>query len=165
LLNDKAQRYFFIKDPVKIKVEEDPKKEYSLKKHPDLDLGVRSFKSSGEYYLDKEDVDSFKNGDLIRLMDNVNVIKKEDKFVYSSCDYLDYKEYSGSKKIIHFLPVDDTQVLKAKILMPNHDIFEGICEKEVSSLKINDVIQFERFGFCKLDETKDNVYSFWYTHK
>jgi glutamyl-tRNA synthetase len=165
VLNDTAQRYFFIKEPVKITVEEDPKKEYSLKKHPDLDLGVRSFKSSGEYYLDKEDVDSFKNGDLIRLMDNVNVIKKEDKFVYSSCDYLDYKEYSGSKKIIHFLPVDDTQVLKAKILMPNHDIFEGICEKEVSSLKINDVIQFERFGFCKLDETKDNVYSFWYTHK
>lgn len=165
VLNDKAERYFFIKEPIKITVEEDPKKEYVLKKHPDLDLGIRTFKSTGEYYLEKEDYDSFKNNDLIRLMDNINIIKKEDKFVYSFCDYLDYKDYPGSKKIIHFLPVDDSQIIKTKILLPNHDLLEGICEKEVSSLKVGDVIQFERFGFCKLDEIIDDVYSFWFTHK
>ncbi len=164
-LNDIAQRHFFIKEPIKIEVVDDPKKEYFLKKNPKKDLGTRNFKSTGEYYLEKEDVDSFVNGDLIRLMDNINIIKKEDKYVYSSCDYLDYKDYPGSKKIIHFLPADDNQLHKAKILTPDHKIIEGICEKQVSSLKVSDVIQFERFGFCRLDEIKDNVYSFWFTHK
>jgi hypothetical protein len=31
-------------------------------------------------------------------------------------------------------------------------------------LKIDDVIQFERFGFCRLDKV-EGLYRFWFTHK
>lgn len=165
VLNDRTERYFFVKDPVEIEVIDDPKKEYSLGKHPSLDMGLRHFKSNGKYYLDKQDVDSFKDNDLIRLMDNINVIKKKDQYVYSSSEHQDYKEHPGSKKIIHFLPADDKQLLKAKILTPDHEIIEGFCEKEVASLKVGSVIQFERFGFCRLDAIEEDVFSFWFTHK
>jgi glutamyl-tRNA synthetase len=165
ILNDKSERYFFIEDPVEIEVENDPKKEYFLKKHPNIDLGKRKFKSVGKYYVDKKDFEDFKDNDLIRLMDNINIIKKENKFIYKSEDYLDYKNHKDSKKIIHFLPKDENQIITIKILMPDHRIIESICEKNISSVKEKDVIQFERFGFCRLDSIVDNKYTFWFTHK
>ena len=42
---------------------------------------------------------------------------------------------------------------------------EGMAEKAVSNLKIGEVIQFERFGFCRYDGRKKDFYEFWFAHK
>ena len=169
VLNDSSKRYFFIKDPIEIEVINDPKQKYSLKIHPNLDLGLRNFISNGRYYLEKEDVDQFKENDLIRLMDNINFRYLKNNYEYVSTDYLDFKkENSESKKIIHFLPADDSQLVTVTIFTPDHKLIKGIAEKNIENLIIGDIIQFERFGFCRLDsiteENKNKVYNFWFAH-
>ncbi|HOW29348.1 MAG TPA: glutamate--tRNA ligase [archaeon] len=165
ILNDSSKRFFFIKEPTEILISEDKNKEFLLEMHPSVSLGKRNFKSTGKYYLEKEDVDSFKDGVLVRLMDNINFIytKKINKF--HSEDYLNFKNFKEEKKIIHFLPADKNQLLTATIFMPDHRIIKGIAEKNIQSLKVGEIIQFERFGFCRLDSiTEENVYNFWFTH-
>jgi len=168
VLNDTAKRFFFIVDPVKIEVTSDPKKKYELEVHPKLDFGKRKFVSNGVYYLEKSDVESFKEGQLVRLMDNINFIWKERRAKFKSEDYLDYKDHKGEKAIIHFLPKDDSQLVSATIFKPDHSLVKGVAEKNIEQLKVGDIIQFERFGFCRLDsiegEGKSKVYNFWFTH-
>jgi hypothetical protein len=47
---------------------------------------------------------------------------------------------------------------------------EGRILEDVASLPVGTVVQFERFGFCKLDRVvsgkkgAEPVYEFWFTH-
>jgi len=170
ILNDSSKRFFFIKDPVEVIISEDKNKEFSLEMHPSIFLGKRNFRSTGKYYLEKEDVSSFNNKILIRLMDNINFIydSKTKSGKFHSEDYLSFKNLKEEKKIIHFLPTDKSQLVTATIFMPDHKIIKGIAEKNIQSLKIGDIIQFERFGFCRLDsiseENNEKIYNFWFTH-
>lgn len=169
VLNDTAKRFFFIKDPIKITIENDPKRDYSLPIHPKLDLGIRNFKSNGNYLIEKEDFDSFKENELIRLMDNINFKYIDiNKLVYDSQDYLNFKNYTDLKTIIHFLPDDNNQLVDATVFTPEHELIKGKAEKHIEQLKVGEVIQFERFGFCRLDSIEEKegkkVYNFWFTH-
>jgi glutamyl-tRNA synthetase len=171
ILNDSSKRFFFIKDPIKIEVENDPKKEYKLPIHPNLDLGVRKFKSTGYYLIERDDFDSFKDGELIRLMDNINFkFVNINKLVFDSENYSKYKEEPNENKtIIHFLPDDSSQLVDATVFTPEHELIKGQAEKYVSQLKVGEVIQFERFGFCRLDSIEEDlngkkIYNFWFTH-
>jgi len=170
VLNDTSKRFFFIKDPIKIDIVNDPKKEYSLPLHPKLNLGVRKFKSNGYYFIEKEDFDSFKNNNLIRLMDNINFkYQGLNKLVFDSEDYIKFKEEpNDNKRIIHFLPADPSQLVDVTVFTPKHELLKGKAEKHISQLKEGDIIQFERFGFCRLDSIEEKegkkVYNFWFTH-
>jgi glutamyl-tRNA synthetase len=169
VLNNDAKRFFCIIDAVEIKIEDDPKQQYFLKLHPKLDLGKRQFKSNGTYYIEKQDYDSFKEGDFIRLMDNINFVINPGQYKFHSIDYLDFKNNKNPKKIIHFLPKDEDQLVDITIFKPDHTLLKGKAEKNIEIINKGDVIQFERFAFCRLDSitNKDGkkVYNFWYTHK
>jgi glutamyl-tRNA synthetase len=50
--------------------------------------------------------------------------------------------------------------------MPDNNVITGIAEQGVKNLKEDDIVQFERFGFARLDEIKaDKTLRFWFTHK
>jgi len=169
VLNDVAKRFFFIANPIEISVSDDPLREYHLRVHPNLDLGNRDFKSNGRYYIERIDKDSFKEDNFVRLMDNINFTYSKEACKFKSKEHIDFKnEESTDKKIIHFLPVDDSQIVKATIFKPDHSLIVGIAEKHIETLKVGDIIQFERFAFCRLDsiteENRKKVYNFWFTH-
>lgn len=164
VLNDSSKRFFFINHAVKINIKNDACQEYSLPLHPKLDLGKRSFFSKGSYLVEKKDFEDFKQGDLVRLMDNLNFKVQENGFVFHSLDYMSFKNFKTSKKIIHFLPDDASQLQEVTIFTPEHETLKGFAEKHISCLKVGDIIQFERFGFVRLDSIKDGVYNFWFTH-
>jgi glutamyl-tRNA synthetase len=171
ILNDPSKRFFFIKEPVEVKIGGDKERTFSIEMHPSLDLGTRDFKSDGSYLLEKEDIDSFKDQTLVRLMDNINFIydAKTKTGKFHSEDYLSFKNFSGEKKIIHYLPTNEKQLYKITIFMPDHNLLKGPAEKNIETLKTGEIIQFERFGFCRLDSiTKDKngdkIFNFWFTH-
>ncbi len=164
ILDATTSRFFAIMDPVKIKVSGAPVKDIQLHLHPDHpNIGNRHFKINEEYYLEKSDVDKFEENEMVRLIDNINfVYKKEDDSIYDSDDYMTFK--SKGKNIIQFLPAVETEHVHITVLMPDNIITTGIAEKNIKTLKVGDVIQFQRFGFCRLDSIKDGKYNFWYTH-
>jgi hypothetical protein len=49
--------------------------------------------------------------------------------------------------------------------MPDKKIVSGLAELSVLELKKGEVIQFERFGFCRLDRKYKNKLFFWFSHK
>ncbi len=160
ILDKEAERYFFVEEPIKIKIEGAPEQTLSLKKHPEIDKGFRKFHTNTEFFIDKKDYDKLSDG-LHRLMDCLNFIKKGSQLKFHSTDYENFKK--NGDLIIHWLPLkDNTDV---KILMPDNTIKKGLGESSISNLKEGDIIQFQRFGFCRLDKKQEGYIQFVYAHR
>lgn len=162
LLDSKCNRYFFVDNPKEIKLENAEEQTAELKLHPDYpERGSRKFKTKDRFYVSEKDFKEFKEGRLVRLMDCLNFKKIRNKFMFDSLEYEKYKQKGD--KIIHWLPVQK-DLVKAEVLMPNKELKKGLAEPMVRNLKIGDIVQFTRFGFCKLDNKKSDKLMFWYTH-
>ena len=119
-LETKADRYFFIANPVAVKVNSAPEIEVELDRHPEHRKGGRVFHCSEEYYLAKEDVETFKTGEIYRLMDCLNLtIENVDKNNIKSNNYkyhsVKFEEVKGKAKLIHWLPKKETT--KVEVVM------------------------------------------------
>jgi len=156
ILDDKAYRFFFIDDPVSITIEGAPSQELELSLHPHHQKGGRKFKTGDTFLLSKQDLDKINDGDLIRLMDCLNFRKQGDRFIFDSLDLEKHKQ--EGKMIIHWLTEDSVDV---EIMTPECTTIKGKAESNISKISIGDVIQFERYAFCRLDSKN----KFWYTHK
>ena len=161
-LDAKCNRYFFVDNPKEIKVENAPEQAAELKLHPEFeDRGTRKFSTHDRFYITEKDFKDFRDGKLIRLMDCLNFKKNKNKFVFESTDYEKYKKHGD--KIIHWLPMQK-DLVKVEVLMPDKKIAKGLAEPMVKNLKIGEIVQFQRFGFCKLDSKEKDRLKFWYTH-
>jgi len=157
-----ANRYFFIEEPVEIKIENAPKQEVDLNFHPDfLQRGKRIFKTHEDFFITNKDFEQLKESKLYRLMDCLNFKKAGHKFVFDSLEYENYKD--KGEKIMHWLPAKET--VKVEILMDDAKVVKGLGEEGIKKLKQNETVQFERFGYCKFDGIVKGVYEFWYSHK
>ena len=161
-LDAKCNRYFFVENPKEITVEKAPEQNVELKFHPEFaDRGTRKFSTKDKFYVTEKDFKDIKDGKLVRLMDCLNFKKVKNKFVFDSKNYQNYKKHGD--KIIHWLPVQK-DLAKIEVLMPDKKIAKGLAEPMVRNLKVGDIIQFQRFGFCKLDSKEKDKLKFWYTH-
>lgn len=168
ILEEKANRYFFVPDPKKIKIVNlgSDEHENSLilpetivrHLHPDhLDRGNRKLVFDGEVYIPILD---FTDG-ITRLMDAVNVNIKAGEVSYDSKSFEQAKEKNA--RIIQWVPANDN--VKAKIVMDDASTVVGLCEAECRNLKVGDIVQFERFGFARLDEIANAELTFYFAHK
>jgi glutamyl-tRNA synthetase len=161
ILDPICNRYFFVPNPKKIVIEGAPDRIVDVKLHPDSpERGSRKFNVSNEFYITDKDAKSIGN-ELVRLMDCLNFRKTLSRFVFDSLEYERYKK--GGKRIIQWLPVSENNIA-AEILMPDASITEGLAEAAIEKLKIGDIVQFVRFGFCKLEKKEKNKLIFIYTH-
>jgi glutamyl-tRNA synthetase len=166
ILDKTSKRFFMMYDYDKITIENAPHQTIKLKYHPDKsELGHREIETEKEFFVLKSDSNEFKDGNLYRFMDCLNFRKQDNLFVFDSLDYDTFK--SEGKKIMHWLPAYGN--IDIEILMDDASTINGVAEHNIKHLKVDEVIQFERFGFCRLDEiVKRNgkeVYKFWFTHK
>jgi glutamyl-tRNA synthetase len=181
IIDPQSLRYFFIPKPISVEVKKAPKKKVALDLHPDhAKKGGRTFNTSTKFLLAKHDVDLFKQGKLIRLMECLNFTVKDmkdkknkkgkDNFEFVDEDYITYKK-AKDKAIIHWLPESD-DLVEVEVWKANEkDKIEKITgwgESSLQKLRVGETIQFERFGFCKLDEVigegKKQKMVFWFAH-
>ena len=174
ILDPTADRYFFVHNPIELTVQKIPKV-FTAKLHLHPDQPERGFReyivkpegngNAATIWVSKKDVDASKIGNLIRLMELFN-IKVENVNVYSAEASFISETYEEAKKakaqLIHWICVGKD--MPCQVVMPDATVAEGVAESACKQLKPNSVIQFERFGFVRIDKvnTKLTVY---YAHK
>lgn len=161
ILDEKADRYFFVAEPVMIIIRNAPEQDIELHLHPEHRHGGRKFKVKEEFYMSKDDYDVLRSGQLYRFMDCLNFVKKQKEFIYDSTEYKKFKEKGA--KIMHYLPFQK-KLVNIEVLMPDKRIVVGLGEPLMKKLKVGDIIQAERFGFMRLDKKEKDKLFFWYTH-
>jgi glutamyl-tRNA synthetase len=166
LLDAESDRYFFVANPVEIRVEKAPAFNVELDLHPSHRKGGRKFSTGQDFFVAKKDFENLKEGKLYRLMDCLNFRKEKKKFIFDSTDVENYKK--KGEKIVHWLPRSD-ELVNVEVIMPDKESITGLAEKGISKLKPGELVQFSRFGFCRLDKKeKDSsgkdLLVFWFTH-
>lgn len=161
IIEQKVNRYFFVPEPVKIDIEGCPDEEIGLEikrhLHPDFEeRGERTFVFEKQVYIPQKD---YKDG-FVRLMDAVNIDIDGDDVKFHSNSFEEAREVKA--KIIQWVSDDS---IPAKVVMDDASIVEGLCEADCKDLEIGDVVQFERFGFARLDSIEDGEMVFYFAHK
>ena len=163
IVEPKAYRYFFIDDPVEVVIEGAPaQEEIELDLHPNNKKGGRWFRTHDRFYLAASDIEMLKEGELYRLMDCLNFRKKGKKLVFDSLEYEKYKEHGA--RIMHWLPVQK-DLLEVEVLMDDAKLRKGLGEPAMKNIEVGQVVQLERFGYCRLDDDAAGKKVFWWTHK
>lgn len=158
---EKSNRYFFIANPKKIHIENSIEMTVGIPLHPDdINRGTRIFTTKSDFYIAEDDYKLVtENKGNYRLMHLFNF--KYDKVFSFISKGMDEKLKS---KLMHWLPEKNGNV-KAKILMPDGSSIDGIAEEGIKNLQIGEIIQFERFGFCRLDSKDKDNFVFYFAHK
>ncbi len=156
-----ANRYFFVAEPVMISIKDAPEQDLSLHLHPDDERGSRLFKTKTDFYVPKEDLAKIKTGKLYRLMDCLNFKKVGKDYLFDSVEY-DKFRHAGDLTM-HWLPV--SQLVDVEVLMPDNKTINGKGELALLKISVGTIVQFERFGFCRLDSKEKGKLVFWFTHR
>lgn len=170
-LDSKVKRYYFIPHPVQLSVDGAPKKIVKLLLHPDGTMGERTIQTGSSFFIPKEDAQVMKIGDVFRLkgLYNVKITEIGDTLEGS---------YVGEELIPETAKIQWTtdDYVPIKIIVPGlifkgdvynpdslHEI-QGYAEKAVSGVPSGEIVQFERFGFVRLEKQKKDLVGIL-THK
>jgi len=160
IIDAESNRYFFVQDPVRYDIEGVDEIVGKAPKHPDHpERGNREYVISGPktVFISSEDSNTFKDAGKIRLKDLCNI------------DYSTPAKYSGTDvsilkkgfKAVQWVGRDSTE---AKILMPDGTVLEGLVENAILDEK-NDMVQFERIGFARLENKDPKSFTAVFTHR
>jgi len=159
LIDPVANRYFFVRDPRKITVKHVSRAvTVKTRLHPEQpERGFRIFKikpKNGEasFWISSQDADLLREGNVIRFMGLFNVkIENVKAGVIEAVFYS--KSHQEAKKLtaplIHWVPAETG--IPCEVIMQDATTARGIAEDRCRQLKTNDIIQFERFGFVRVD--------------
>ncbi|MBI2669469.1 glutamate--tRNA ligase [Candidatus Woesearchaeota archaeon] len=164
IIEPKANRYFFIDDPVKVAIEGTPAEKVELDLHPDFPTrGKRTFTVKDEFFLAKSDLNQLEPNKIHRLMDCCNFTLNGTKYTYHSAEYEQYKNAPNKGHIIHWLPAQAK--LKIDVMLDDGSTVSGLGEDSIKNINESEIVQLERRYFARLDKKESNKYTFWYLHK
>jgi len=165
ILEKTSNRYFYVPNPIKINIENLPKSEINIIKrplHPDYpEKGSREIPFGPELYITAEDLKKTGEGKLLRLIDTVNVILNKGKISYHSTDLEEARK--AKAMIIQWVPVQKS--LKTDVIMPDATVITGFVEPSAVNIKVDDIVQFERFGFARVDNITNTQLQLYFAHK
>ena len=172
ILDPQSDRYFFVSEPTPLKVKYIPKIfRAKLPLHPEKpEAGFREYTvtpniEGGVFWIAKKDADAAEAGMVIRLMElfNVKIESVNAASVEASFASEAYEEARKAKaKLIHWIPKGEEY--PCSVVMPDATVNEGVAESACKKLKPDAVIQFERFGFVRVDKNNGKLTAY-YAHK
>ncbi|MBI3840636.1 MAG: glutamate--tRNA ligase [Thaumarchaeota archaeon] len=167
LLDPVSKRLFFVPDPVELSVKGAPERKVTIPYHPQNDLGSRTIQTAGRFYIAGGDLKAIKEGSVFRLMDLYNV-KLTSAGPTPTAEYAGDELLEGTRKFQWATPARvEVKVLAPDVLFDEKGEFNrdslkevrGYVEEAFTKLKAGDIVQFPRFGFCRLDSPGTMVLS------
>ena len=149
-IDHSANRYFFVSDPVKVKINGSPETESMIPLYPkESERGFRKYSLGKDQtlYLQKSDINDAKENDTVRLKDLYNIIYKD-----GSWHYLD-SENKTRRKIIHWVKDDSPEF---EVYKPDGTTDRGFIESD--AVKANGIVQFERYAFVNKTSERYALY-------
>lgn len=162
-----SNRYFFVPEPVNVKILGAKEKACSIPLHPEKpEVGRRVINSNEEFYLAKSDVAEIKQRKIYRLMDCCNFTKTTKGYKLHSLEFSEVRE--KEPQILQWLSAEalnEEAPIPIEVMMPDASTITGLGEAGLRELAVGTEVQFVRFGFCRLDKKEKEKIVFWYTHK
>jgi glutamyl-tRNA synthetase len=174
ILDATSNRYFFVPQPVELKVMAVPKGfDAKLPLHPEKpELGFRKYTvtphgddGAASFWISKKDTEALEPEKVVRLMElfNVKIESKTDNSVTAKFASESYEDVRKIKvQLIQWIPKDTE--FPSQVVMPDASVTEGFAESDCKKLKPDAIIQFERFGFVRIDEVNQKLIAY-YAHK
>jgi glutamyl-tRNA synthetase len=169
LVEPEANRYFFVAEPQPVEISDIPQD--GLLGHAPLhpehpERGKRTVRlaaPSAKVLLDKKDHDQLRKDEIVRLKDLGNVrYLGGNRATYVGNDLAVLKQ---GARIVHWVSGDATATVPADIHMPDDDgtVVHGLAEADCVR-DLGRVIQFERFGFVRLEGEQRGRLQAAFTH-
>ncbi len=172
LVDPTAKRFFFVANPIKITVTGIPNS-FSAKipVHPDhSEMGFRSFdvtpvNGEASFLISKNDLNLLQGKSAVRFMDLFNftvkkIVENNVQAVFHSESYEEARNLCAP--LIHWLPVDSG--LPCEVVMPDASVVEGVAEDDCRKLNADEIVQFQRFGFVRIDAINTKLIAY-FAHK
>lgn len=161
MLDPVSRHYFLVPEPVEMAIDISDTVAYRIRGEE------RTAKLNGKIFIPKDDYDSLKKGEVFALKDLVFVKSDGKKLVQAKQNGIPEKKFQWVSK-------DDC--IKCEVLVPTNLLDEngnynehslesrtGYCESACTGIKEGEIIQFERFGFCRLDKKERDKLIFVYS--
>jgi glutamyl-tRNA synthetase len=167
-LDPLVNRFFFVSNPIALNVDNvGETRTAKIRLHPDdPEKGHRIFtitpqKNRDILLVSKKDVNLFKKDKIIRLMELFNIkvkaVQDEVETDYHSETYQEAKAVEAP--LIHWIPASTG--VKTSVILSDATAVEGLAEDQCKTLKQGDIIQFERFGFARIDEVNGHLVAYF----
>ncbi len=155
-----AHRYFFVHEPVELAVKGLEPAVAEIPLHPNKPKeGVRKLKTNGKVLVTKKDLTSLLPGQRARLKELCNFTlesKEPPKAKFES------KAVEKGLPIFHWLPAGVGKPVR--VLMPDGSEAKGVGEPGIEN-EVDKVVQFERFGFVRIDSVGEKEAVAYFAHE
>lgn len=160
LVDDSSNRYFFVRDPVRVEVEDAPETLAHPPLHPDEDRGEREVHVEDALFLEPNDLPEV--GEKLRLKSlyNVEVASRDPPVVRHVGNDLSLVR-EGDASVVHWMSALEDETVEATLRTPNGDE-EGVVEAAARD-ETGNVVQFERVGFARIE--KDEPFVAFFAHR
>ena len=160
LIDPLSNRYFFVWNPVELEIEGSEPKIAKAPLHPSK-KEMREIPAGTKVLVCRSDVEILKEGERLRLKDLYNIeitslSPLKANFIGTDMDLV-RKEKA---RIIHWVPTGGCKVV---VLSPDGE-YSGVGEAGIEN-EIDKVVQFERFGFVRIDSVDSAGVVAYFTHK
>ena len=166
ILDATSSRYFFVAQPTELKVTGLPKAfEAKLPLHPDQPAkGYREYtvtpndERDVSLWISQSDAEVMQVGQTIRLMElfNIKIEEKTSNGIVASFLSEPYEDVRKIKvQLIQWIPKGSEY--PTEVIQQDASLTEGFAEIACKKLKPDDIIQFERYGFVRVNEVGDKL--------
>lgn len=171
LLDPIASRYFFVVDPILMRVTGlDRAFTVRPRLHPDRPehghrrMDVKPEDGEVTLWVSKRDLRLLQLGAFVRLMELFNIqVEAIGETILAGFVGDSYQEArEKNAPLIHWVPTAEN--VGASVVIPDATSVEGVAESACRDLKVGDRVQFERFGFVRVDSVGERLTSY-FTHR
>lgn len=154
-----ANRYFFVQDPVRYDIDGIDKITGQAPLHPEhAERGVRKYELSGPktVFITEKDSGEFAQAKQLRLKDLCNL-------AYGTPARYEGNDVGVLKQGVKAVQWVGRGSVPAEVLMPDGTVAKGLVEDAILK-EAGDMVQFERFGFVRIESKTPQKVSAIYTH-
>ncbi|MCL2359331.1 glutamate--tRNA ligase [Candidatus Bathycorpusculum sp.] len=171
ILDATSNRYFFTADPIELHVSGLPKTFHAkLPLHPEHpERGFREYliepqgdKSAAMFWITKKDAETMQTTHMMRLMElfNIQIDTKKANSITATYTSESYEDVRKNKvQLIQWIPKGAEY--PAEIIHQDASVTSGFAEAACKKLKPDDIIQFERYGFVRINEASEKLIAYY----